>query len=404
MPDVTCSRARNGPTSERTSSPPGGSSSGVSSSSPKVRNDCARPCCCPRSSKRMPTTKGGATPRSERSRWPRNSETGRRRSGHRWSWSMSRGLVEPSHSFAMSIGEAGAVLDEARRIGDVAVADGALLLLARLLSSSARPLGRSSSSTSCSPIGWDVGERYERGRTPDHDGRVLRAAPGRGGAPGSRASRPAPRRELGNGGHHVPGRGWPVDHGRPFRGSRCRVRPRAAPVRRAREPFRGTLSGRSTGKRFGSGGGTQRRSACSGLDRDPRCDGRDRVQLDDCGLLAGTLCDLERFEEADAVASRSRELARRRLRVAGLLADGAGARCSRTWRVRRSDPTRRRGDRDHRPNRLSSSTRGRPRGSGRARGRGPRRRRARAFEESLERYERKGNVVAAARIRARLQA
>ena len=88
--------------------------------------------------------------RSERSRWPRNSETGRRRSGQRSSWSMSRGLVEPSHSFAMSIGGGGR---GPRRSASASATPPSPIERSSLLreadcSSSARPLGRSSSSTS----------------------------------------------------------------------------------------------------------------------------------------------------------------------------------------------------------------------------------------------------------------
>ena len=122
------------------------------------------------------------------------------------------------------------------------------------------------------------------------------------------------------------------------------------------------------------------------------------------GLLARTLCDLERFGEADAVASRSRELAaeddfasqaywrmaqarvlahRAEFEEAIRLADEAIAINGPTdylsgqgdgWEVRG----------------LVLETAGRG-DDARA-----------AYEEAIDRFERKGNVVAAARVRARL--
>ena len=178
---------------------------------------------------------------------------------------MSRGLVEPSHSFGMSIAEAGAVLDEARRLGDVAVADGALLLLARLLffvGETARSFELLDEllTRSAGMSGRDMREVALQITTGAYFGPL----------PVEEALQAVERvgqfqRELGHGGHHVPDRGWPVDHGRPFRGSRCRVRPRAAPVRRAR----GALSRHPlpAGRRGGAsapGEVRTRRSACSG--------------------------------------------------------------------------------------------------------------------------------------------
>ena len=125
-----------------------------------------------------------------------------------------------------------------------------------------------------------------------------------------------------------------------------------------------------------------------------------------CGLLAGTLCDLERFEEADAVASRSRELASdddfatqaywrmARARVLAQRAEFDEAIRLADEAIAITDPTDYlvdQGDaREVRGLVLEAAGRG---DDARA-----------AFEEALERYERKGNVVAAARVRMRLQA
>jgi tetratricopeptide (TPR) repeat protein len=123
------------------------------------------------------------------------------------------------------------------------------------------------------------------------------------------------------------------------------------------------------------------------------------------GLLARTLCDLERFEEADTVASRCRELAAEddfasqaywRMARAQVLAHRAGF----DEAIRLADEVIAINDRtDY----LAGQ------GDGwevrglvlEAAGRGDEAREA--YEEALDRFERKGDVVAAARVRARVE-
>ena len=177
-----------------------------------------------------------------------------------------------------------------------------------------------------------------------------------------------------------PGRGRPVDHGRPFRGSGGRVRPRAELFGELGEPFRGTSPGRSTERRSAPGEIRRGGAPVPGMIETLDAIGETGFNSTVSGLLAGTLCDLERFEEADAVASRSRELASEDDFASQAAGGWRGRGCSRTGPSSRKRPARRRGDRDHRPDRLSRRPGGRPRGSrDRARGRGPRRRRARGL-------------------------
>jgi len=121
-------------------------------------------------------------------------------------------------------------------------------------------------------------------------------------------------------------------------------------------------------------------------------------------LLANTLCDLQRYDEAEGLAARSRELSadddfasqsswrmaqaraladRGALEDALRLADEAVEICERTdYLVWQGDGHEVRGQV------LEAAGRGEDAGA--------------AFEEALARYEQKGNVVAAARIRAQL--
>jgi tetratricopeptide (TPR) repeat protein len=125
-----------------------------------------------------------------------------------------------------------------------------------------------------------------------------------------------------------------------------------------------------------------------------------------CGLLANTLCDLERYEEAERYATRSRELA----------ADDDFA-SQASWRMAQARVLADRGAlegalrlADEAVEILGQTDYIVWQGDGfEVKGfvlvAAGRRDDARAvYEESLARYERKGNVVAAARIRARLQA
>ena len=141
-----------------------------------------------------------------------------------------------------------------------------------------------------------------------------------------------------------------------------------------------------------------------GDDRDPRRGRRDRVQLDGQRAPALALCDLERYDEAGANASRCRDMAAE---------DDFASQAA--WRMARAWVLAHRGEFDD-ALRLASEAIGindrtdypNWQGDGwevrgivlEAAGRGEDARAA--YEEAIHRYERKGNVVAGARVRDRI--
>ena len=318
---------------------------------------------------------------------------------------MSRGLVEPSHSFGMSIGEAGAVLDEARRLGDVAVADGALLLLARLLffvGETARPFELLDEllTRSAGMSGRDMREVALQITTGAYFGplpveEALQAVERVGQFQESLATEAIMFRTAG---------GLLTMAGR-FEEADAAFDRALHLFGELGEPFRGTLSRQVDGEALrlrGKYAQAERlfRFLIETLDAMGETGFNSTIR----GLLAGTLCDLERFEEAEAVASRSRELASdddfatqaywrmARARVLAHRAEFDEAIRLADEAIEITDPTDYlvdQGDaREVRGLVLEAAGRG---DDARA-----------AYEEALDRFERKGNVVAAGRVRKRL--
>ena len=319
---------------------------------------------------------------------------------------MSRGQVEPSHSIAMSIEEAAEVLDEARRLGDPVLADRALLLLARLtffVGETARSFELLDEliTRSAGMSGRDMREVALQITTGAYFGplpveEALQAVERAGQFQKESLATEAIMFRAGGGLLTMAGRSEEAD----------------AAFDRALhlfgelgEPFRGTLSRQVDGEALMLRGMYEEaerlfRFMIEPLDAMGETGFNSTVR----GLLARTLCDLERFEEADAVASRSRELAAE---------DDFASQAY--WRMARARVLAHRAEFDEairladeviaindRTDYLAGQ------GDGwevrglvlEAAGRGDEARQA--YEEAIDRYERKGNIVAAARVRARI--
>ncbi len=319
---------------------------------------------------------------------------------------MSRGLVEPSHSFGMSIGEAGAILDEARRLGDPVLADRASLLLARLMffvGETARsvelldeliPRSAGMSRSDVREIQLQLSTCVYFGPLPVEEALEVVQRAGQLQKE-SLASEALALRATG-GLLNMAGRfeeaGAALDRALQLFGE-------------LGDPVRGTIARQIDGEAFRLQGRYDEaervfREMIETLD----VVGETGFNSTVSGLLALTLCDLERYDEAGTYASRSREMAAE---------DDIASQAA--WRMARARVQAHVGEFDDALRLADEAIAINDRtdypvwqGDGRevrgivleAAGRGDDAREA--YEEAIDRYERKGNVVAAGRVRKRL--
>ena len=290
-----------------------------------------------------------------------------------------------------------AALEEAERLGDVELRDRALLV-----AGAASPSSRGGPRETV-----EILDDLMDGRRPCPGGRGSRSRRSSASAPTSARSRSTRRSPRSSARRHPPGRqperrgpGSP-GHGRGCSGwpaaSRRRTRrstDRAARVRGARDPEFGDRHEpghrrRRCGSRDAS---TRRRRVFREMHEVYESIGETGFNSTICGLLALTLCDLGRYDEADAFAEKSRALAAEDdFASQAALADGEGAGARGVRGVRGGAPARGRGGRDHGGHRL-------PRLAGRrTRGRGARSSRRRAAATTRARRSRRRSPATSGR-------
>jgi class 3 adenylate cyclase/tetratricopeptide (TPR) repeat protein len=319
---------------------------------------------------------------------------------------MSRGQVEPSHSIGMSIAEASEILDEARLLGDPVLADRASLLLARLtffVGETARsvelldeliPRSAGMSRRDVREIQLQLSTCVYFGPLPVEEALEVVQRAGQ-----------LQKESLASDALTFRATGGLLNMAGRFEEASAALDRALQLFGELGDPVRGTIARQIDGEAFRLQGRYDEaervfRKMIETLD----VVGETGFNSTVSGLLALTLCDLERYDEAGTYASRSREMAAE---------DDIASQAA--WRMARARVQAHVGEFDDALRLADEAIAINDRtdypvwqGDGRevrgivleAAGRGDDAREA--YEEAIDRYERKGNVVAAGRVRKRL--